>query len=135
MVSLPDLVKPNLLNSETDLNMLEATQIHHVSTCIDSSQQNIFSKLPQSHLDHQLLPKMEAEPFSPFLLEMLEQQETNQSGNCQELFDRLPSIGFEGNVKNNMVRGVKDAATFNSLFDDFPPDMLDYLEPLPSSSE
>ncbi|KAH7537817.1 hypothetical protein FEM48_Zijuj03G0133500 [Ziziphus jujuba var. spinosa] len=136
MVPLPDLEKPNLINLETDLHILEGTPIQRVAS-IDSSPYCPLSQPSQSQLDSSVLPQnqeINLEPTGSNLFDMFEQQEAPpESESGQEFFNRLPSLGFMGKTPTGLVESTS-TETLNNFFEDFPPEMIDYLEALPSSS-
>ena len=138
MVSLPDLIKPKLVSFEQDLICQpQAIDQAEKNLCIDS--QPLVPSPPttiQPQLDlgftsesHELLarldpyydmfgpfddPKLENGPELPFGIPFIEPVESCRSGGKPE-FDNSP--------------------TPDCFFDDFPVDMFDQIEPLPSPSD
>ncbi|XP_016649809.1 PREDICTED: uncharacterized protein LOC103333454 [Prunus mume] len=126
MVPLPDLVKPNLQNVEAEQPIFEATPLHMISP-IDSPPHYSLSQLPQPQLDLPFLSEckeLDQDPMAPDLLDMFGLTEC-ESG---QKF-------FKENTASTKLGEVKDLSIPNIVFDDFPPEMLDYLETLTSSSE
>ncbi|XP_059659071.1 transcription factor DUO1-like [Cornus florida] len=138
MVPLPDLFNPNLPNITTTLPILDITDTDHNKPSIETTLQFPFTQLPQPRLDLPLLPEGQhdfveglCEPNN-FLLDVFMQRELEivaQPGFVSPLVD------LDGDVEKEEGRGENDKlATPDSFFDDFPADMFDYIEPIPSSS-
>ncbi|KAL6291313.1 hypothetical protein ACE6H2_008823 [Prunus campanulata] len=128
MVPLPDLVKPYLLNVEAEQPILEATPLNMILP-IDSPPHYSLSQLPQPQLDLPFLSEckeLDQDPMASDLLDMFGQEVTEcESG---QKF-------FKENAVSTKLGEVKDLLIPNTVFNDFPPEMLDYLETLTSSSE
>lgn len=138
MVPLPEFEKPNLINLETDLQMLEGKPIQRVAST-DSSLYCPLSQLPHSQLYSSVLSESQEinlEPTGSNLFDMFEQQEPPppESESGLQFFNRLPSFGLMGKTPTGLVESTS-TETLNNFFEDFPPEMIDYLEALPSSSE
>ncbi|GMI75659.1 hypothetical protein HRI_001235200 [Hibiscus trionum] len=111
MVSLPDLIKPDLLNLETGLPVLDIEPIRMIP------------------LDLPILPECQdlaLESFDYNCVGMF----NNQSESKPKSLTKIPSAGSHAELGNK----ENDAAP-DCFFDEFPTDMFDYLEPLPSSLE
>ncbi|RXI08629.1 hypothetical protein DVH24_022773 [Malus domestica] len=125
MVDLPDLVKANqLLNVEAEQQpMLEATPINMIPSS-DFPPHLSLSQLPQPQLDLSFLSGCKEIDQDPIVLNLL------------DVFGQdIPPLGLEENVQGNKLGELKDLSTPDIFFDEFPPEMLDYLETLTSSSE
>lgn len=134
MVPLPDFVKPNLISLDTDLTVLEATPIQRVPST-DSSSCRPLSQIPQPQLESSLLPKCQEiglESAGPDLFDVFGQPEAPESETGLELLNTLPSSGLRGKAQTGLVESTS-TDTLNNFFEDFPPEMLDYYEALPSS--
>ena len=136
---LPDFVNRNLIRLDTDLTMLEATPNHQCpqASSIDSSSCCSLSQLSESQLETSLLPKCQEinlEPTGPDLFDAFGEPQAPESETGLELFNRLPSIGLRGKAQSGLVESTS-TETLNNFFDDFPPELLDYLEALPSTSD
>lgn len=125
MVDLPDLVKANqLLNVEAEQQpMLEATLINMIPSS-DFPPHLSLSQLPQPQLDLSFLSGCKEIDQDPIVLNLL------------DVFGQeIPPLGLEENAHGNKLGELKDLSTPDIFFDEFPPEMLDYLETLTSSSE
>ncbi|XP_068316379.1 transcription factor DUO1-like [Pyrus communis] len=125
MVDLPDLVKANqLLNVEAEQQpMLEATPINMILSS-DFPPHLSLSQLPQPQLDLSFLSGCKEIDQDPIVLNLL------------DMFgEEIPPLGLEENAQGNKLGELKDLSTPDIFFDEFPPEMLDYLETLTSSSE
>ncbi|KAF5205687.1 Transcription factor duo1 [Thalictrum thalictroides] len=136
MVPLPDLMKPGLLSLETNLPQLEFTPTEK-KPCIESQPQFSF-QLPHPTLDLPLLP--ENQDLVPGLgdsnlMDMFGHQETPGPDRGSHYSVNAPFIGLRGSSRNGGKGDCDNPATPDSFFDDFPTDMFDYIESLPSSSE
>ncbi|KAF8380544.1 hypothetical protein HHK36_028031 [Tetracentron sinense] len=134
MVPLPDLVNPNLFNLETNLPQLEFIPIEK-KPFIEPPQQFSF---PHPQLDFPLLPESQDSVTvlgDPNFLDVFGRRDASEPEGGPQFPVRLPFFGLEGIGQNGRRRDCDNPATPDSFFDDFPTDMFDYLEPLPSSSE
>ncbi|KAL4362785.1 hypothetical protein GQ457_04G014440 [Hibiscus cannabinus] len=124
MVSLPDLIKPDLLNLETGLPILDIEPIRMV---------------PPLPLDLPILPEYQdlaLESFDYNFVGMFNNLEASQSESKPKSLTRIPSAGIKGsNVELGKKETLENDATPDCFFDEFPTDMFDYLEPLPCSLE
>ena len=67
---------------------------------------------------------------------MFKNQEASESESKPKSLTRFPSAGVKGNTEIGKKEDRENhTTTSDSFFDEFPTDMFDYLEPLPSSSE
>ncbi|OVA04675.1 SANT/Myb domain [Macleaya cordata] len=129
MVALPDLVKPSSLNLEPSLPEIEFPSIER-KPYIDLLPQFSFPQLPEPVLDLPLLSENQ-----DLVLDVFGHREISEPENGSQFSVGLPFFGL-GNSDRNNVKGEGDNPTTpDSFFDDFPTDMFDYMEPLPSSSE
>ncbi|KAF9602695.1 hypothetical protein IFM89_030583 [Coptis chinensis] len=124
MVPLPDLMNSNLLSLEPNFPELEFIPVEK-KPCIEPQPHFSFPQLPQTTLDLPLL--QDRQDLVPGL----------GDANLLDMFGssgpdtaNLPFLGLKSSGRK---RGR--AATPDSFFDDFPTDMFDYIESLPSSSE
>ncbi|KAL5727911.1 hypothetical protein ACHQM5_001053 [Ranunculus cassubicifolius] len=132
MPLLPDLMYPGLLSLEPNLSQLEFTPIEK-KPCMELPQpQFSFAQLPHPPtLDLPILPETN-DQLAPALVD---------TGNLMDMFQdtqapvNLPFLGLRGNGRNGGRGDGENPATPDSFFDDFPTDMFDYIESLPSSSE
>ncbi|TQD99030.1 hypothetical protein C1H46_015397 [Malus baccata] len=125
MVDLPDLVKANqLLNVEAEQQpMLEAMPINMILSS-DFPPHLSLSQLPQPQLDLSFLSGCKEIDEDPIVLNLL------------DMFGQdIPPLGLEENAQGYKLGELKDLSTPDIFFDEFPPEMLDYLETLTSSSE
>ncbi|XP_048446746.1 transcription factor DUO1-like [Pyrus x bretschneideri] len=125
IVDLPDLVKANqLLKVEAEQQpMLEATPINMIPSS-DFPPHLSLSQLPQPQLDLSFLSGCKEIHQDPIVLNLL------------DMFgEEIPPLGLEENAQGNKLGELKDLSTPDIFFDEFPPEMLDYLETLTSSSE
>ncbi|PIA61754.1 hypothetical protein AQUCO_00200029v1 [Aquilegia coerulea] len=124
MVPLPDLMNPGLFSLETNLPQLEFTPTE--KPCTDPQPHFPF-QLPHPTLDLPLLPENQdlvPELGDSNLMDMFGHQETPGPDRGSHYSVNLPFLGYSDNP-----------ATPDSFIDDFPTDMFDYIESLPSSSE
>ncbi|KAF9622617.1 hypothetical protein IFM89_032516 [Coptis chinensis] len=130
MVPLQDLMSPALLSLEPKLPQFEFTPTEK-KPFIDHQPQFSFPPLPQPTLDLSLLPEcQELVPGSNTnLMDMLGNQYASAPDNGSQYF------GPRGSGQNGGKRDTDIPSTPDSFFDDFPTDMFDYIESLPSSSE
>ncbi|KAM1708757.1 hypothetical protein TB2_001641 [Malus domestica] len=125
MVDLPDLVKANqLLNVEAEQQpMLEAMPINMILSS-DFPPHLSLSQLPQPQLDLSFLSGCKEIDEDPIVLNLL------------DMFGQdIPPLGLEENAQGYKLGELKDLSTPDIFFDEFPPEMLDYLETLTSSAE
>ncbi|XWS36978.1 hypothetical protein CRYUN_Cryun19dG0003800 [Craigia yunnanensis] len=137
MVSLPDLIKPNLLNLETDLPILDIGPFQMIPS-LEPSVNYPVSLQPQLQLDLPILPECQdlaPEPFDLNFVGMFKHQEAFGSESKPKSLTRFSSAGIKGNAQIGKEEDRGNPANPDSFFDEFPTDMFDYLEPLPSSSE
>ncbi|GKV33868.1 hypothetical protein SLEP1_g42316 [Rubroshorea leprosula] len=137
MVPLPDLIKPEMLSMEIEFPILDAAPIQMFPST-ESSLDYPLSHLPQPQLDFPVLPLPPFEGLAPKpsdhgFQDMFEHQEGSKSKNEQKLLTKLPSVGMEGNAQVAKKEDRGNPETPDSFFDEFPTDIFDYLEPLPSS--
>ncbi|XP_061367431.1 transcription factor DUO1-like [Gastrolobium bilobum] len=130
MVNLPDLTKSNYQSLESDLNAVkvEATPLHMVTPFESSSGYN-FPLLPEPQMDFPLFPEchdLVPEHYDTNLIGMFEQKKCSECLYGQKLGTRLPTLGLEGNSQST---------SSNGFFKDFPTDIFEYFEHIPSSSE
>ncbi|XVE56426.1 hypothetical protein DITRI_Ditri04bG0008100 [Diplodiscus trichospermus] len=139
MVPLPALIKPDLVNMETALPMLDMAPIQ-MMTSVEPSMNYPASLLPQQELDIPILPEFQdlvPEPVDLNFSGMFKNQVASKSESKPKSLTRYPSAGIKGNyaqIGKKEDRGNHSAIS-DSFFDEFPADMFDNLEPLPSSSE
>ncbi|KAK9292793.1 hypothetical protein L1049_020773 [Liquidambar formosana] len=136
MVPLQDLVKPNWLNLETNLPTLEASPIHMMPSN-ESLPNCVFSQLPQPQLNLPFLPESQElipGPGDPDFLDLFDHLEASEIESNPKVAIGSVAPKLEGSAQNGRA-GDNDAMIPDSFFDNFPPDMFDCLEPLPSSSE
>ncbi|KAA8520463.1 hypothetical protein F0562_014719 [Nyssa sinensis] len=124
MVSLPDLVNPNLLNFEQNLLRLEFTP----------PGKNPWDD-SQLHVPFTTIPALQSVPGDPNFLNAMGHADASEFGNAAHLPHVQPYFGQE-RCHQGDGRGENDnPVTPDSFFDDFPTDMFDHIEPLPSPSE
>ncbi|XP_059633886.1 transcription factor DUO1 [Cornus florida] len=138
MVPLPDLMNPNLLNFDPNLLQLQFTPSEE-NICNESQPQFPFSVLPpplQSVLplsfeSQELVTRLE----DPNFLDAFGHADASELGSVAHIQLVQPYCGQEGDCQNG-GRGENDnPMTPDSFFDDFPADMFDHIEPLPSPSD
>ncbi|XP_058086537.1 transcription factor DUO1 [Magnolia sinica] len=137
MVQLPDLVNPNRLNEETDIPSLEYKNSNN-KPCPDMTLQFPFTQLPPPALDFPLLAESEdlvTEISDNRFWDMLSGREScSDTDNGPRFTLGLPffelDAGHHGTRQEDNIPTTPD-----SFFDDFPADMFNHLEPLPSPSE
>ncbi|TKY68211.1 Transcription factor GAMYB [Spatholobus suberectus] len=131
MVNLPDLIKPNYQHFESDhlsAVEVEATPLHTVPSFESSSGYN-FPLVPEPLMDFPLFPECQdlvPEPFDPSFIDGFEEKKCSECVCSQKLGTRLPSLGLEGNSQSTSSYG---------LFNDFPTEIFEYFEHIPTSSE
>ncbi|XVF08505.1 hypothetical protein REPUB_Repub07fG0009000 [Reevesia pubescens] len=131
MVPLPDLIKPDLLNLDTGLQMIPSIE----------PSVNYLVSLQELQLDLPILPECQdlaPEPIDFNFVGMFKHQEASEAENKPKPkpLTRFPSAGINSNAQiGKKEDGGNPATPPDSFFDEFPTDMFDYLEPLPSSSE
>ncbi|KAH1231462.1 putative transcription factor MYB58 [Glycine soja] len=135
MINLQDLIKPNYQQLENDyLSAVEvdATPLHTVPSFESSSGYN-FPLLPEPEplLDFPLFPECQdlvPEPFDPNFVYGFEEKKCLQCAcsSSQKLGTRLPTFGLEGNSQS---------ASSNGFFKDFPSEIFEYFEHIPTSSD
>lgn len=126
MINLPDLTKPNYQN---DLNAVEveATPLHTVPSFESTSGYNF--PLAESQMDYPLFPECQdlvQEPIDPNFTDIFEEKKCLENVWSQKFETKLPTLGLEGNSQST---------SSNCLFKDFPTDIFDYFEHIPTSSE
>ncbi|XP_022737368.1 transcription factor DUO1-like [Durio zibethinus] len=137
MMQLPDLIKPDLLNLETCLPILDIEPVHMIQS-MEPPLNYPASILPQLQLDLPILPECQdltPEPIDFNFVSMFQNQEASESKTKPKSLTRFPSDGIKGSAQIGKKEDRVNPATPESFFDEFPTDMFDYLEPLPSSSE
>ncbi|XP_026410670.1 uncharacterized protein LOC113305895 [Papaver somniferum] len=131
MVTLPDLVKPDNLNNMEILPEIELPSTTETKPFVDHPQplQFAFPQLPEPELDIPLLSENQN-----LDLDVFGRGEISEPENGSHFPLDLPFFGL-GNADRDLVKGSSiNTETPDSFFDDFPPDMFDYMEPpLPSS--
>ncbi|KAI3889899.1 hypothetical protein MKX03_017822 [Papaver bracteatum] len=131
MVALPDLVKPNNLNNMEILPEIELPSTTERKPFIDQPQplQFAFPQLLEPELDIPLLSENQNLDLDVFGRGEISEPENGSHFPLDLPFFRL------GNTDRDLVKGSSiNTETPDSFFDDFPPDMFDYMEPpLPSS--
>ncbi|KAK7313937.1 hypothetical protein VNO77_39144 [Canavalia gladiata] len=119
MVNLPDLIRPNYQHVKNDhLIVVEATPLHTVPSFESSTGYN-FPLFPEPQMDFTLFPECQElvpEPLDPNFIDGLGEKK------CSE----LPTLGLEGNSQS---------ASSNGLFKDFPSEIFEYFEHIPTSSD
>lgn len=137
MVALPDLVRSNLQICVPSLPMLEPTPIHMVPP-FESSSNNPFPQLPEPQQDISLMPEchdLTLDHCDPNFLDMFKQPETLGTEHGLKFMTSMPPLGLKCNTQNAKQGGNANPSSPDCSFDDFPIEMFDFLEPLPSSSE
>ncbi|MCL7039130.1 hypothetical protein MKW94_002789 [Papaver nudicaule] len=131
MVALPDLVKPNNLNNMDILSEMELPPTIERKPFNDQPQPLPFAfpQLPVPELDIPLLSETQ-----DLDLDVFGRGEICEPENGSQFPLDLPFFGL-GNADRDLVKGGSlNTETPDSFFDDFPPDMFDYMEPpLPNS--
>ncbi|EXC12835.1 Transcription factor GAMYB [Morus notabilis] len=131
MVSLPDLVNPKLLNFEQDLGQPLFNCSTEKNPCIDTQPLNLnpFPPMSQSQLElafpseeHQDFLARFGEPY----FDVFGSLEASKLGNGTEIPFCIPPFLEPVGKPDNL------SPTPDSLFDDFPVDMFDQIESLPS---
>ncbi|RDX86809.1 putative transcription factor MYB58, partial [Mucuna pruriens] len=132
MINLPDLIKPNYQHWESDpLSAVEvdATPLHTVPSFESSSGYN-FPPLPEPLMDFPLFPECQdlvPEPFDPNFIDGFEQKKCSEClCSSQKLGTSMPSLGLEGDSQST---------SSNVLFKDFPSEIFEYFEHIPTSSQ
>ncbi|KAL2326532.1 hypothetical protein Fmac_025590 [Flemingia macrophylla] len=130
MINLPDLIKPNYQYWESDSLSaveVEATPLHTVPSFESSSGYN-FPLLPESIMDFPPFPECQdlvQEPVDPNFIDEFEQKKCTEGVCSQEHGTMLPTLGLEGNSQST---------SSNDLFKDFPSEIFEYFEQIPTSS-
>ena len=135
MINLQDLIKPNYQQLENDYLSaveVEATPLHTVPS-FESSLGYNFPLLPEPDplMDCPLFPECQdlvPEPFDPNFVYGFEEKKCLQCAcsSSQKLGTRLPTFGLEGNSQS---------ASSNGFFKDFPSEIFEYFEHIPTSSD
>ncbi|XP_040991369.1 transcription factor DUO1 [Juglans microcarpa x Juglans regia] len=138
MVPLPDLVNPKLLNFDTSL-------IHHEfspakkSPFIESQVRQIpFSQIPQPQPDVTFSPESQellARLEDPSIFDMFGTLDASGLGNGAQLPIGTQLFEPVGSCRNGTKEKIDIPITPDSIFDDFPTDVFDHIEPAPSSSD
>ncbi|KAL6322415.1 hypothetical protein AAG906_007969 [Vitis piasezkii] len=137
LVGLPDMVEPNLPALETNLFQLQFNHADQKTPWLESQAQFPFPHLPQPQPALTLSPESQelvARLDDPNFFDVFGDRDVSQElGNGAQLpveptFFELESCKSCGKRKENPM-------TPDSFFDDFPTDMFDHMEPLPSPSE
>ncbi|CAK9149375.1 unnamed protein product [Ilex paraguariensis] len=138
MVPLPELLNPNLLNFEQNQLRVEFIPTEK-NPCNDSQLQLSFPNIPQPQSE--LALPVESQEFigrlgnSDFLDWFGGHTNASELGDDAQIPIVLPCFG-QGNCQNGEERENGNSVTTpDSFIDDFPMDMFDQLEPLPSPSE
>ncbi|KAF1885197.1 hypothetical protein Lal_00029086, partial [Lupinus albus] len=134
MVHLPDLTKPNYQNQylENDLNAMDvkATSFHMVpEPSFASSSGYNCHQIPEPQMDFTLFPgchDLAPEPFDPNFIDIFEVKNCSECVSNQKFVTKLPTLGLEGSCQNTIPNG---------FFEEFPTEMLDYFEHVPTSAE
>uniref|UniRef100_A0A5B6YJ24 Uncharacterized protein n=1 Tax=Davidia involucrata TaxID=16924 RepID=A0A5B6YJ24_DAVIN len=138
MVPLPDLVNPNFLNFEQILLQPEFTPPEK-NPCNESQSQVPFTVIPPLQSASPLLlesQELVARLGDPnFFLDAFGQADASALGNGAHLPLVQPYFGPEGCCQSGGRGENENPGTPDSFFDDFPADMFDHIEPLPSPSE
>ncbi|CAK7347803.1 unnamed protein product [Dovyalis caffra] len=114
MMPLPPLVKSEL--PDCDANLVQYEPFFQIP---QPQPDLVFS--PESH---EFLARLD----DPYFVNVLGPVDAAQFSLGPPLFDPVSSC-------MNSARDVKNPVTPDTLFDEFPPDMFDHIEPLPSPSE
>ncbi|KAL5723928.1 hypothetical protein ACHQM5_007261 [Ranunculus cassubicifolius] len=132
MVPLPGLMNPNLCAPQLEYSASEKKPF------LEPHPLSSFPQLPQTTMDLPLLPEVGQDFVSGLddtgsLVDVFGREETSGLGldggfNCSV---DLPFLG----LGNGSSRNCGNPATPDTLFDDFPTDVFDYIESLPNSSE
>lgn len=133
MMGLPGLVRSNSQTLEADLPALETISMQMVRP-FESVSDCPFS---QPQLDLSLIPECEElaiEPCDLNFLDMFKQAEHLEAETGPKSVTSIPPMGLKDNAFNAKQGGAEAPPSPDSFFDDFSPEMFDYLEPLPSSS-
>ncbi|MCD9644180.1 hypothetical protein HAX54_032197 [Datura stramonium] len=134
-VPLPELVSSTSLSFEPDMLPLEFTP-NEKRTSIWSQIPLPFPQIPLETnfghpLEHQELPmKLEDTDF----LDYFGQLSASDIGNVHVPLESSCS-GQQGSSEISVKREMEYPLTPDSFIDDFPMDMFDYIDPLPSPSE
>ncbi|XP_077242953.1 transcription factor DUO1-like [Tasmannia lanceolata] len=132
MVQLPDLLSPNLLDLETNLQLIDK------QPCLDLSPQFAYDHFSHPPLDFPFLPEsqyLHSVGFGdPSFLDIFACRETFESINGPRFATWLPYFELDTGGYGTKEEG-DNIMSPDSFFDDIPVDMFDSLEPFPSSSE
>lgn len=141
MVPLPDLIKPDVLNLETSLSILDMAPIQMIPTiepcvCVNYPAASLLS---QPQLDLPIFPECQdlaPESIDFNFVSMFKNKEASGSESKPTSLTRPPSSGINGNAHFGKKEDRGNHTTISdSFFDEFPTDMFDHLEPLPTSTE
>ncbi|XP_027910302.1 probable transcription factor MYB58 [Vigna unguiculata] len=131
MINLQDLIKPNYEQMENDYFSgveVDATPLHTVPSFESSSGYN-FPLLPEPLIDFPLFPECQdlvPETFDPNFIDGFDQKKFSECVCSQKLGTGLPTLGLEENSQ---------ITTSNVLFKDFPSEIFEYFEHIPTSTE
>ncbi|GMN65224.1 hypothetical protein TIFTF001_034301 [Ficus carica] len=132
MVSLPDLINPKLLNVEQDLGQ---PSFHRTEKDphIDSQPLDPFPPMLQSQSDLTFPSEGLGDPY----FDVFGSLEASQLGSGEELpFGIPPFLEPAGSSRTDRTMPkFDDCTTPDGFFDDFPVDMFDQIESLPSPPE
>ncbi|KAJ8650006.1 hypothetical protein MRB53_003029 [Persea americana] len=133
MVPLPDLINPNFLNLETNLQAPDEFIHLDKKPCLDPSLQFPPTHFPQQPLD--IPPLSWSHDLTTGFIDasFLDIYRDASEKDLQFPFE-LPFTQLDVN-QHCTKRQDNDLTTPDSFFHDFPADMFDHLEPLPNSSE
>ncbi|GMP62050.1 hypothetical protein CsSME_00024300 [Camellia sinensis var. sinensis] len=125
MVPLPDLLNPNMLNCDQNLLQLKFNLVDQKNRINESQPQVPFPIIPELQPDDPL-GLGSRELMDPTFLDVFGNVDASDIGDMAQLPLVLP-CGRRGENEN--------PATPDSFFNDFPTDIFDHMEPLPSPSE
>ncbi|XP_043687444.1 transcription factor DUO1 [Telopea speciosissima] len=129
MQPIPEMTNPNFLHLETNLPLLDYMPIEK-KPCYDPLTQYPFPPLPEPSMDLPLLT--EGQDLITGL------SDTNFLGVFPQGLNfpvGMPYFGFDGTGQISGKHDRDNPVMPDNGFDDFPVDMFDYLEQLPTSSE
>ena len=132
MVSLPDLINPKLLNVEQDLGQPSFHRTEK-NPHIDSQPLDPFPPMLQSQSDITFPSEGLGDPY----FDVFGSLEASQLGSGEELpFGIPPFLEPAGSSRTDRTMPkFDDCTTPDGFFDDFPVDMFDQIESLPSPPE
>ncbi|KAK6918633.1 Transcription termination factor, mitochondrial/chloroplastic [Dillenia turbinata] len=139
MFGLPELVTTDTIKFDATIAQLEfSIKAENSSMDMESESQNPFPQLPQLEPDLALSPESQeliARLEDPSFMEVFGQRDLPELGTGENLSVDLPMPGIQESYATDGTKESVDTVTPDTFFDDFPTDMFDHIESLPSPSD